>query len=110
MAYSKNELVNEAIRNLKELLLELAKKHPIKSAYIFGSYARGNPHPDSDIDVAVVLESVRDGSPFDERFEIFQELQDHNSLYEAVCFLESEFLGGDETLIKHIKAEGIRIL
>ena len=110
MAYSKNELVNEAIKNLKELLLELAKKHFIKSAYIFGSYARGNPHVHSDIDIALVLESVKDGSPFDERFEIFHELQNHNSLYEAVCFLETEFFREDETLIKHIKAEGIRIL
>ncbi len=110
MAYSKNDLVNEAIKDVKEVVLELARKHPIKSAYIFGSYARGNPHADSDIDIAVVLESVRDGSPFDERFEIFHELQEHNSLYETVCFLESEFLREDETLIKHIKGEGIRIL
>ena len=92
------------------MLLELAKKHPIKSAYIFGSYARGNPHAQSDIDIALVLESVRDGSPFDERFEMFHELQKYNSLYEVVCFLEVEFLREDETLIKHIKAEGIRIL
>jgi len=110
MAHPKNELVNEAIRDVKKLLRELEKKHHIKSAYIFGSYARGNPDANSDIDIAVVLRSIRDGSPFDERFEIFHEIQEHNSLYETICFLEDEFLKKNETLIKHIKSKGIRIL
>jgi predicted nucleotidyltransferase len=110
MAYAENRQVNEAIEGVRELLQELAKKHDIKSAYIFGSYARGNPGVNSDIDIAVVLGSIRDGSPFDERFEIFHEVQQHNSLYETICFLEDEFVREDEALIKHIKREGIKIL
>ena len=27
----------------------------LKKAYLFGSYAKGNNHPDSDIDIAVVI-------------------------------------------------------
>jgi predicted nucleotidyltransferase len=110
MAYTENRQVNEAIKGVRELLQELAKKHDIKSAYVFGSYAKGNPSVHSDIDIAVVLGSIRDGSPFDERFEIFHEIQEHNSLYEAICFLEDEFGREDETLIRHIKREGIKIL
>ena len=110
MAYTENGQVNEAIEGVRELLQELAKKHDIKSAYIFGSYARGNPSVNSDIDIAVVLGSIRDGSPFDERFEIFHEVQQHNSLYETICFLEDEFVREDEALIKHIKREGIKIV
>jgi predicted nucleotidyltransferase len=110
MAYTENGQVNEAIEEIKELLQELAKKHDIKSAYIFGSYARGNPGVNSDIDIAVIFGSVGDGSPFDERFEIFHEVQKHNSLCEAICFLEDEFVREDEAVIKHIKREGIKIL
>ena len=88
MAYTENGQVNEAIEAVRKLLQELARKHDIKSAYIFGSYARGNPGLNSDIDIAVVLGSVRDGSPFDERFQIFHEVQQYNSLYETICFLE----------------------
>ena len=44
-----------AIRKIKEYIREL-KKHGIRieKAYLFGSYARGNQHRDSDIDVLVI--------------------------------------------------------
>ena len=110
MDHTKNEIVSEAVKNVKELIQVLAKKHHIRSAYIFGSYARGNPDANSDIDIAIVLGSIRDGSPYDERFEIFHEIQEYNSLYETICFLEDEFFREEATLIRHIKTEGIRIL
>ena len=53
MDQSKNEIVSEAIRDVKDLIRALTKKHHIKSAYIFGSYARGNPDANSDIDIAI---------------------------------------------------------
>lgn len=98
------------LKDIKNVLVELAKEHDIKAAYVFGSYARGNPSEQSDVDVALVLGSIRDGSPFDERFEIFHKIQKHNSLYEVVCFREDEFAKGDEELVRRIWREGIRIL
>jgi len=106
MALSKDEVVED----VKNLLLELRKKHDIKEAYLFGSYAGGNPREHSDVDIAVILGSFKDGGPFDERFEIFHEIQEYNSLYEVVCFGEAEFSGKDEMLIRHIKRAGIRII
>ena len=106
MALTKDQMI-EDIRNL---LLELKKKYNIKEAYLFGSYARGNPGKESDVDIAVVLGSFRDGAPFDESFEIFHEVQRHNSLFEVVCFQEEEFSKWDTTLSRHIKREGIKIL
>ena len=35
---------------------EVKKKYPVKKILLFGSYAYGKPHMDSDIDVAVVLD------------------------------------------------------
>ena len=32
----------------------------IKKAYLFGSYAKGSQHPDSDIDIAIVLGKIDD--------------------------------------------------
>ena len=96
--------------DLKTVLLRLAKEHDVRAAYVFGSYATGSPGEHSDVDVAIVLGRIRDGSPFDERFEIFHELQQHNSLFEVVCFQETEFTKGDEELIRRIEREGIRIL
>ena len=105
------------IEDVRNLLLRLEKEHDIKEAYLFGSYARGNPKEYSDVDIALVLGSFRvgihpfgNGSPFDETFEIFHEVQRYNSLFEVVCLREEEFSKGDTTLSRHIKREGIKIL
>ncbi|HAL57485.1 MAG TPA: hypothetical protein DCP63_13700 [Bacteroidetes bacterium] len=106
MARSKDEVI-EDVRNV---ILRLRESHDIRAAYVFGSYAKGTPTEYSDVDIAVVVGSVRNGSPFDERFEIFHEIQQHDSLYEAVCFVEDEFTAERESVIRYIKRDGIRIL
>lgn len=100
----------QIVRELRGLLLELKKKHDIRRAYLFGSYARNTPKEYSDIDVAIVLGTFRDGGPMDERFEIFHEVQERNALYEVVCLTEEEFTEGELALVQHIKREGIPVL
>jgi predicted nucleotidyltransferase len=105
MVYTKDELIN----NARNIIDQLSKKHRIKAAYIFGSYSKGNASEYSDIDVAVVLDKIRNGSPFNEAFEIFHEVQKQNSLFEVVCFSENEFFNEELDTIKHIKKDGIKI-
>lgn len=45
------------IENAERYIKELNKKIPIKSAWLFGSYVRGQETPDSDLDIAVVSEA-----------------------------------------------------
>lgn len=98
---------DEIIKEVKDLLLELKKRHDIREAYLFGSYARGNPKEYSDVDIALILGSIGvgihpfgNGTPFDETFQIFHEVQRHNSLFEVVCFREEEFIKGETTLLR----------
>lgn len=52
----------EAIAILKKYIKFLVdNKYKIKEAYLFGSYARGMNHEDSDIDVAVFIDGLKDG-------------------------------------------------
>jgi predicted nucleotidyltransferase len=41
------------IAKLKQALAQLGEQLPIKHAYLFGSYARGQAKPCSDVDVAI---------------------------------------------------------
>lgn len=41
------------LEELRRLKPELAKRYPIKELGVFGSYARGEQRPDSDLDVLV---------------------------------------------------------
>jgi len=54
-------LIDEMTERLKEL-------KPLK-VILFGSYARGNPTEDSDLDVVVVLDSEERSKTFDEFIE-----------------------------------------
>lgn len=108
---------DEVIEDVKRLLLQLRKRYDIREAYLFGSYARGRPKEYSDVDIAIVLGSIGvgihpfgNGSPFDETFEIFHKVQQHNSLFEVVCFREVEFAREETALIRHVRRDGIRIL
>jgi uncharacterized protein len=108
MALSKDEVV----KIVKRFLRVSSQKHDIEQAYIFGSFAKGTAKKYSDVDLAIVLGSLRgsEQSPFDEDFEIFHEAQQYNSLLEVVCFLRDAFDQDDGTLIKRIKREGIRVM
>lgn len=52
----------------KEQAIVLAKRYkemvaerlPLKALYLYGSYSKGNYREDSDIDIAVVVESLND--------------------------------------------------
>lgn len=46
----------KVINRLREKAEEIFKPFPVDVAYVYGSIARGTPHPFSDVDVAVVLE------------------------------------------------------
>ena len=105
MDYARDKIIN----NARSIIDSLTRRHRIKAAYIFGSYSKGNAAEHSDVDVAIVLDKIGNGSPFNEAFEIFHEVQKQNSLYEIVCFSEAEFFNEEEEVIKHIKKDGIKI-
>ena len=63
----------EAIEQLKNDLRRSFERHEVRLAYLFGSQATGNTHPNSDTDIAVVL--PRHLGP-KERFAVRLELTD----------------------------------
>lgn len=60
------------INKLKKIKPELISKYPISELALFGSYARGDNKPDSDIDILVDFNGTM-GMNF---FTLFHELED----------------------------------
>lgn len=50
----------QAIALAKRYKEMVAEKLPLKALYLYGSYSKGNYREDSDIDIAVVAESLND--------------------------------------------------
>lgn len=45
---------NEAIKIAKKYIDSVNQKYQVENAILFGSFARGTNHPDSDIDIAII--------------------------------------------------------
>ncbi|MFW6222031.1 MAG: nucleotidyltransferase family protein [Bacteroidota bacterium] len=45
----------EAIKIAQRYISNVIEKYEIEKAYLYGSYAKGTNHPDSDIDLAIVI-------------------------------------------------------
>ncbi|WP_455622695.1 nucleotidyltransferase domain-containing protein [Parabacteroides sp.] len=50
----------QAITIAKKYKEKVAEKLPLKALYLYGSYSKGNYREDSDIDIAVVVESLNE--------------------------------------------------
>ena len=46
---------NEALRVAEEYVSSISSKYNIRQALLFGSFAKGTYHEDSDIDIAIVV-------------------------------------------------------
>ena len=54
-------MVNQSIIDTAKLYIQsIPENMEIKKAYLFGSYAKGKEHNDSDIDIAIVIGKMDD--------------------------------------------------
>lgn len=61
-----------AIQKIKSTVSKLSKKYGVKSAHLFGSYARGTADEDSDVDIIINRGDLR---TYDDYFDLRQDLE-----------------------------------
>ena len=54
------EIDLDILNIVKKYVEKITKEFTITAVYLFGSYAKGTEHEDSDIDVAIILDSNSD--------------------------------------------------
>ena len=80
----------------------VCKKYELKQAFVFGSYARGNYHADSDIDVAVVLKNVP--NLFDAQVDLMQMRKDGDLQIKPHTFRDTDFTADDPFVYEILQA------
>lgn len=58
----------DILKIVEEYIKEISKHYNIQEVYLFGSYVKGTNHKDSDIDIAIIINS--DNNVFDLMVEL----------------------------------------
>jgi len=61
--------------NLQQIVEAVKNVVPLRAAYLFGSYAYGEPNSDSDFDIYLVADSI-DGSKHDKLVALYTAVQE----------------------------------
>ena len=96
------------IKSSIDQFIEVASKHyKIDAAILFGSFARGTNHEDSDIDVAVISNDIKD--KFDDMAKLMTLTWGIDTRIEPHPIRTDDFIKRDTSLIIDIIETGIPI-
>lgn len=99
----------------KEYTIDLLKKvvtNRVREAWIFGSYARNEEAPKSDLDIILIVDTKK---KFHNRIDDFEDLYTIISPdIDVLVYTPEEFISGlaltDNGFWKNVKKDGVRIL
>jgi uncharacterized protein len=97
---------NEAIRVAKRYINSVKKIYKIENAILFGSFAKGTYNSDSDIDLAIVFNSLDD--VIDMQIELMKMRTDDFLMIEPHPFRLSDFQPSNPVVFEILK-NGIEI-
>jgi predicted nucleotidyltransferase len=100
--------VRELLRELKAGLKSLYEER-LKGFYLYGSYARGEEDEESDVDVLVVLNSIkRYGAEIDRTSRLISELSlKYNLSISRVFVAEQDWLHGKTPFLENVREEAL---
>ncbi len=97
------------IELIKKYIQELQKGGiPVQEAFVFGSYAKGTPREESDIDVALISTAFS-GDRFEDRRRIVPLRRKIDNRIEPIPFRPEDFYNGG-SFVDEIKKTGRRII
>lgn len=96
----------DIMKSVEKYIKEISKYYNILEVYLFGSYAKGTNHKDSDIDVAIVINS--DNNVFDLMVELMMLTQNIDLRIEPHPIKAKDFEEGNP-FVQEIIDTGIKV-
>lgn len=90
---------------MQKVVINITKEYSPQEILLYGSYAKGSNTEDSDIDLAVIFNSIED-KYFETVSKIFQIVSTIDSRIETVLLIKTHDKSG---FIEHIKNYGITL-
>jgi predicted nucleotidyltransferase len=96
----------EAVNIAQKYISNVTKQFQVEKAYLFGSFAKGTQHSDSDIDLAIVFKNIDD--IIEMQVLLLQLRSDEDLLIEPHPFLHSDF-NFSNPMVAEILKNGIEL-
>ena len=95
---------------IKQFISTVANQMPgFVTAYLFGSFAKNNQGPDSDIDIALIIDNLNDSDKFDTQVQLMLLAAQFDSRIEPHPISKQD-LTSDNPFVHEIKKTGIEII
>lgn len=99
--------VKESVHKFKDFAVS---QFPIRKVLLYGSYAKGTPRPDSDIDVAVFIDDIEHKNRIELGAKLFHLAADVDIDIEPKCFFWDEYKNyNSASILAEIIRTGIEI-
>ena len=94
---------------IKQYITTVAKQTPgFITAYLFGSFAKKSQRPESDIDIALIIDNLKDTEKFDIQVQLMLLAAEFDSRIEPHPLSKQDLIS-DSPFIYEIKKTGIEI-
>lgn len=105
-AFDAQEIVSAVAADLKRLY-----GNRLRKVMLFGSWARGDAHPESDIDLLLVLDRVDSWSEERNRIDdiLWRHSLDNSTVVSSLIVAEEDFVRRGEPVLRTVSEEGVEI-
>ena len=94
---------------IRQFITTVAKQTPgFVTAYLFGSFAKNNERPDSDIDIALIIDNFKDSDKFDIQVQLMLLASQYDSRIEPHPLSKQDLIS-DNPFVYEIRKTGIEI-
>ena len=94
---------------IRQFITTVAKQTPgFVTAYLFGSFAKNNERPDSDIDIALIIDNLKDSDKFDIQVQLMLLASQYDSRIEPHPLSKQDLISNNP-FVYEIRKTGIEI-
>ncbi len=94
---------------IRQFITTVADQTPgYVTAYLFGSFAKNKQRPDSDINIALIIDNLKDSQKFDIQVQLMLLASEYDSRIEPHP-LSKQDLNSDNPFVNEIRKTGIEI-
>ena len=104
----KESIDDRIMEIVQKYVKKVCERYKVKTIILFGSYAKGTEHEDSDIDIAIITDDLKKDK-FDEEINLMQLRWDIDLRIEPHIISISDYENNETPFVVEVKNSGIKV-